>query len=212
MKNKNITNQRLLLPAAAALLICCQGAGAAETFAFDWSGTSSGNGATGHGTITFPDGYNLDTTAPPNFDPTNPNYSPPRTVLPDGTTITYTVAGAISGNGDFTVTAFTDFVFIIAVNNTGGADFTHDLLDQTYNPGYVDFNLLAKPGIPAPNAAGYQTTITDNDLGDTMKLTSLIEVTGSGGGGGTPAPEPATLALLGAGVAAMRFGKRRATA
>ncbi len=115
---------------------------------------------------------------------------------------------------------FTDFIFNPQIGGQPNAPSGTAAITVTASDGAFNFNL------PLSNGNNFLTIVASS--GETFSQVALTSSTGfnqlqqprvsgvntggggGGGGGGTPIPEPASMALLGAGVAALGlFGRRR---
>jgi hypothetical protein len=106
--------------------------------------------------------------------------------------LTLTVTGASTGNGTFTTSDFSSFVF----NTSGTVDLTGD---WATDPNIQDFNLFSS-NPSAPTGSSEKTLSTDGFGGDILTLSSTSA---------SPVPEPGTFALAGLGGLAGFFSLKR---
>ena len=207
MHTASIPTKRLLMAAAAALLIFSQGASAdAKTFKFDWLGYNGNTGehnVTGTGSIYFPDWDAIGGGQ-------NVHLIPFASTAAAGVTVSFTVQGASTGDGTFLQDSTHHNWESFKFNYSSNADLSSNLVGQSGVS--VDFNFITGNGSPdfhAPDATGINKITTDNQLGDELTLTNLIlDSSTPTDPTPNPAPEPATLALFGVGLAALRLGRR----
>lgn len=184
--------------ACVALLVFMAGQVQAAVITFDlaWSGVSFGNSASAVGTISLDDSLLL--------NPGTTGFSVP--LAPTVTALSITVSGAVSGNGTFTMSDFSGWVF-----ETGGAtlNLNSQLVGQSTlgnpwgTPDSVsgDFNLFSTvPG--GPFGFDFFTLATDGGSGNLMLLTSFSPQTAA-------VPEPTSVAIFGIGAGFMSFVSNR---